>query len=124
MGLSLGSKWEYGLALQDKVGRSLDIMLLEHRSSLRVTPPCPKTVVEFDRWRTKKHEELLNLGLALWDKDSNLYLLPASWCRQLPKGLELTSIDGARVVVGRDRIECDHRFGYLAYGLLLNKGVD
>lgn len=61
-------------------------------------------------------EELATMGCRLWD-DTGLMLLPGEWHAALPEGLALESISGKRVIVGRDYIDNDIRFGCLAYGV-------
>ena len=51
-----------------------------------------------------------------WD-GSGLWLLTESELEVTPKGTVLTSINGTQKTVGKDAIDTDSRFGYLAYGL-------
>jgi hypothetical protein len=50
-----------------------------------------------------------------WRDD--LWLLTETELEVTPQGTVLTSIMGNKAVVGKDRIDKDTRFGYLAYGL-------
>ena len=43
-------------------------------------------------------------------------LIKAEELATLPEGTELVCIDGRTAVVGKDYIDHDTRFGYLAYG--------
>ena len=65
-------------------------------------------------------------GFGKWDEGNNLRLIPIWLYPFLTAGEELTIIDGNKTVVGEDYtnpnamgyIDNDHRFGYLAYGIL------
>jgi hypothetical protein len=57
----------------------------------------------FARWRLPNGEEF--------------DLLTPEEFRDLPDGIELLSIFGERVVKGRDDIDDDTRYGYVAYGV-------
>lgn len=61
-------------------------------------------------------EELEDLGFRLWDEEGELYLIPIWMIDLLPKGMELSDINGDKVLLD-DNLDLDHRFGYLAYGL-------
>lgn len=75
---------------------------------------------------------LLGLGLRRWNdpddpeqrgvfKKNVLWLLPAEWHPFLPDGLELTDINGRKMVFNRAddaASDDDRRFGVLAYGVL------
>lgn len=52
-----------------------------------------------------------------WDEDDDLYLFSIDEYEQIPNGLELESIDGEKVVKGRDNIDLDTRFNHIAYGV-------
>lgn len=53
-----------------------------------------------------------------WDENPNpLYLFTEAEYNQLPDGIELESIGGSKAVKGKDYIDMDTRFGYLAYGV-------
>jgi len=49
--------------------------------------------------------------------DNNLWLFTPSEFSYLPDGIELKSINGERVIKGKDYIDKDVRFGHLAYGI-------
>lgn len=53
--------------------------------------------------------------MRLWDED--LWLLTPDELAQLPDGTELVCINGKTVIKGKDYIDNDIRFGYLAYGI-------
>lgn len=55
--------------------------------------------------------------MRLWSKETNLYLFTKEEYEQLPDGIELTSINNTTSVKGKDYIDMDTRFGYLAYGV-------
>lgn len=50
--------------------------------------------------------------------EENLWLLTVDEYTHLPDGTELTCIDGEVAVKGRDDIDLDTRFGYIAYGIV------
>lgn len=75
-------------------------------------------------------EELVANGYAKWKIGKGgfapgvgmdgkvIYLVPESKYNKLPKGTELYSINGKRVIKGKDKIDDDTRGGYLAYGIM------
>ncbi len=52
-----------------------------------------------------------------WSEESGLYLFTPEEYEQLPDGIELTCIDATKAVKGKDYIDLDVRFGYIAYGV-------
>ena len=52
-----------------------------------------------------------------WDENDELWLFTPEEFDQLPDGIELTNIVGTRATKGRDEIDQDVRFGYLAWGV-------
>ena len=46
-----------------------------------------------------------------------IWLFTIEEFRQLPDGIELESVMGDKVVKGKDEIDEDTRFGYMAYGV-------
>lgn len=53
-----------------------------------------------------------------WDEDENpLWLFTPEEYNQLPDGIDLESINGKSYTKGKDYIDDDTRFGYLAYGI-------
>lgn len=61
------------------------------------------------------------LGFRKWDEEDNLYLIPLWLYKALPDGLEVTSIDGDKLIVGKDYLDNDIRFGVLAFGIKLKE---
>lgn len=61
-------------------------------------------------------ETALELRFQKWDSDSNLYLIPLWFKPLIPIGIELTSINGEKIVYDGNNIDDDIRFGCLAYG--------
>ena len=59
------------------------------------------------------------LGMMKFSGEQNLYCMPLSLYRVLPKGTELHDIFGNKVVVGKDKIDDDNRMGMLAYGVII-----
>lgn len=51
-----------------------------------------------------------------WTGD--LWLFTLSEFEQLPNGFEVTSIGGEKKIKGKDYIDDDTRFGYMAYGVI------
>lgn len=45
-------------------------------------------------------------------------LLTPEQLKELPNGVELIDIFGGKFIKGKDEIDGDTRFGYLAYGIL------
>lgn len=63
-------------------------------------------------------EEALELRFNLWSEESGIYLIPLYLAPLIPIGTELTSIMGDKIIFeGMDKIDLDHRFGCLAYGI-------
>jgi hypothetical protein len=55
--------------------------------------------------------------MQLWSEESNLYLFTPEEYEQLPDGIELACIDDEKAIKGKDFIDLDTRFGYIAYGV-------
>jgi hypothetical protein len=55
----------------------------------------------------------------IWElpNGKSVALLTPEQLKDIQDGTELVSIGGRRVVVGKDYIDNDTRFGYLAYGI-------
>lgn len=53
---------------------------------------------------------------AWWDEEKTLWLVTPAEFARLPDGMELTAIDGEKVIKGKDWIDNDTRFGHMAYG--------
>jgi len=66
-------------------------------------------------------DDLKALKWGRWSKDSPLWLCPEKQFADLPDGIALHSISGKVAVKGRDAIDDDTRFGYLAYGIIPGK---
>lgn len=60
-------------------------------------------------------DEAKELRFSRWDDD--LWLIPLYLVPILPKGLEVTSIGGEKLIVGKDYIDNDIRCGCVAYGI-------
>lgn len=71
---------------------------------------------------------LKKLGFKGWDEvpegEPTLWLVPLWMVPCLPDGLELTSINDEKIVVGRDALDDDERFGCVSYGVLLRDEED
>lgn len=52
-----------------------------------------------------------------FDKNDDFYLLSLKEYDQVPDGVELESVNGTKHVKGRDYIDLDTRFNYIAYGV-------
>ncbi len=65
---------------------------------------------------SKTKAELDRLGCRAWDGEG-LMLVPKDLLPDLAEGQKLYCIDGGEVVVGRDYVDGDTRFGLLAYGV-------
>ena len=58
-----------------------------------------------------------------WQLDDGrvIRLLTQSELDALPEGTEVICIDGTKLIKGKDYLDNDTRFGYLAYGLLIKE---
>lgn len=62
-------------------------------------------------------EDLMALGFSQWDEEKGIYLVPL-WVYDLVEdGTELTSINGKKLIKGKDVIDLDVRLGCIAYGI-------
>lgn len=52
-----------------------------------------------------------------WSAESDLHLFTKEEYDQLPDGIELTCIDNETVIKGKDYVDLDTRFGYIAFGV-------
>jgi len=50
--------------------------------------------------------------------NTELWLFTPEEFHKLPDGIELVSINGNKAIKGKDYIDQDTRFGYLAYGVM------
>lgn len=66
-------------------------------------------------------EEAVELRFGKWTDESNLYLIPIYLLPILPIGIELTAIDGEKVVYDGKNVDDDTRMGCLAYGIVINE---
>lgn len=82
----------------------------------------PATLAEWEDYRALPMADLKALGFGNWD--GGLALVPGEWHGRLPAGLELECISGERVVVGRDYLDDDIRYGCLAYGIRIGPATD
>ena len=57
-------------------------------------------------------------GEPLFEGGEKVWLITPEQFVQLPDGTELTSIRGEKKIKGKDDIDQDIRFGYLAFGFL------
>ena len=75
-------------------------------------------------------DQLFALGFRKWDED--LYLIPLWLYKFIPHGIELESINGKKIIVGKeyqdkdsnDHIDADIRFGCIAYGIKVEVGSE
>lgn len=72
-------------------------------------------------WNNLDVETINLLRFKRWNKESNLYLLPLYILSIVPVGTKLISINGREVIYDGNNIDTDIRFGYLAYGIVINK---
>ena len=80
-----------------------------------------KAINEFNE-SMKKHLDFNNITIddaknLRFIQRGNLWLIPLYLLPILPDGLELTRIDGSKVIVGKDYIDNDIRYGCIAYGI-------
>lgn len=62
-------------------------------------------------------EEAKSLRFKKWDDESGLYLFPLWLVPIIPKEMELTTIDGDKVIYDGSNVDLDIRFGCTAFGL-------
>lgn len=67
-------------------------------------------------------EEALSLGFGRWDDESDLYLIPLYLLPIVPVGIELTCIDGQKIIYDGTNVDNDVRFGRIAWGFEILKG--
>lgn len=78
-------------------------------------------------FNTLTKEDAIDLGFTRWNayipEDSSdtrsLYLIPFYMLPIIPIGLEVISIMGEKIVNDGHNLDNDHRYGLLAYGILL-----
>ena len=68
-------------------------------------------------WTDLNYNELKALGFRKFEEETELMLIPAYVFKALPDGLTLYCIDGRSVIIGKDVIDTDTRFGCLAFGI-------
>lgn len=66
-------------------------------------------------------EEALELRFGKWTDESDLYLIPIYLLPIIPIGIELTAIDGEKVIYDGENVNDDTRMGCLAYGLVIKE---
>lgn len=49
--------------------------------------------------------------------ENTLWLFTEEEFKKLPDGMELECISGIKAIKGKDNIDMDTRFGYIAYGI-------
>lgn len=83
--------------------------------------PHPRTRKEWDCLRDLDSTQAVNRGLGHFDgpdeEGKHLMLFPGTWHKHIPKGYVLDCIDGTQATVGKDPVDDDTRFGYLAFGI-------
>lgn len=77
-----------------------------------------KDLINFEKLT---QDEAKELGFGKWNEETNLYLLPLYLVPLLPKGIELTYIDGETFIFDKiEDLDLDIRFGMLSFGVVLN----
>jgi hypothetical protein len=78
------------------------------------------TPLDWAKLPTKSHEELISMGLGVWEKseEGTHYLFPHEWYSIIPEGLQMKCIDGSIEVFKRGVTDDDKRFGCIAYGFV------
>lgn len=73
-------------------------------------------------WDNLTVEEARELRFMQWDEDMpDLYLIPLWLLPILPIGMEVTSIDGTKIINNGTNIDNDIRFGCIAYGITIKE---
>lgn len=66
-------------------------------------------------------EEAYSLGFGRWSAENDLYLIPLYLLPIIPIGIELTCIDGQKIIYDGTNVDNDVRFGYIAWGIEIPK---
>lgn len=66
-------------------------------------------------------EEAVELRFGKWEDKSDLYLIPIYLLPILPIGIELTAIDGEKIIYNEDFYDDETRMGCLAYGFIIKE---
>lgn len=61
--------------------------------------------------------QMEDLGFGKWSKNDPMWLIPLWLYQWLPEVMETKCIDGTVEVLRKAKMDTDHRFGYLAYGI-------
>lgn len=62
-------------------------------------------------------EEAVELRFGKWEENSDLYLIPLYLLPIIPIGIELTCINGEKIIYDGTNVDNDIRFGCIAYGI-------
>lgn len=80
-----------------------------------------KKHIDFDNLTV---DEARELRFQKFDDESDLWLIPLYLLPILPEGLKVKSISGEELIVGKDKLDDDTRFGALAFGLELKENKE
>lgn len=80
-----------------------------------------KKYIDFDNLTV---DEARELRFQKFDDESDLWLIPLYLLPILPEGLKVKSISGEELIVGKDKLDNDTRFGALAFGLELKENKE
>lgn len=95
--------------------------------------PPPTTLADWLALPARSKQELMALGMALWDEpdrkaDDTLFerwpcpfpllLFPGTWFDAVPEGLLVVDLQGRPRLWSKDSLDRDTRYGCLAYGVL------
>lgn len=80
-----------------------------------------KKYIDFDNLTV---DEARELRFQKFDRESDLWLFPLYLLPILPDGLKVKTIGGEELIVGKDELDNDIRFGALAFGLELKENKE
>jgi len=95
--------------------------LITETKQLETPTWVPKTRHDFSLLRKMKKQDLLNIGMRIWDNrnQKSLYLFPKEWYPNIPEGITVYDIFDKREKFSKKTHGNDERFGVLSYGLLI-----
>lgn len=81
-----------------------------------------KEIAKHIDWDNLTEEDCNALHFGVWSKESpKLRLIPLYLLPVLPIGTKVISINGREIIYDGNNIDNDHRFGCLAYGIIIKQ---
>ena len=105
--------------------RLKQVEFFKHNKSAAIIAYAKSNGIAFSKLKNMSKKELQDLGCGVWDDEGEetLMLFPEEWYDQLPKGLEITTINDEMGKFQPGKSDNDQRFGYLPYGVLIKTAV-